>query len=89
MDYAWGANGLDAIITQVKLGFTAVSILLCGAEGAAAPVVIQGMRGCGDWNGKGSTVQGPSALAQETSGFCVLLGSPLSSACLAGCFSSY
>lgn len=33
MDYAWGANGLDAIITQVKLGFTTVSILLCGAAG--------------------------------------------------------
>lgn len=35
MDYAWGANGLDAIITQVKLGFTAVSIFLCGAAGGA------------------------------------------------------
>lgn len=89
MDYAWGANGLDAIITQVKLGFTAFFILLCGAAGGAAPVVVQGMRGWGVRNGTGSTVWGPSALAQETSGFFMLLGSPLSSACPAGCFSSY
>lgn len=25
MDYAWGANGLDAIITQVKLGYNGIS----------------------------------------------------------------
>lgn len=86
MDYAWGANGLDAIITQVKLGFTRVSILLYSA---AAPVAMQGTRDCGGTNGKASAMRGPSALAQETSGFCVLLSSPLSSACLAGCFSSY
>lgn len=53
MDYAWGANGLDAIITQVKLGFTTVSILLCSAAGAAAPVLLQGMRGWGTEMGRG------------------------------------
>lgn len=53
MDYAWGANGLDAIITQVKLGFTTVSIFLCSAAGAAAPVLLQGMRGWGTEMGRG------------------------------------
>lgn len=54
MDYAWGANGLDAIITQVKLGFTTVSILLCGAAGGAT-----GNKGTGMGKGPQCGVQVP------------------------------